>query len=219
VAGFNVRRSRGFEPMAGTPDGARIIAMFEGPLVDPASGQPEAAGGAAVVRMLEFDVAQRRWTGRQWRHRLENPAHVVGDLAMVDATTAVLIERDDASEGSPALACNGPARPDCFNRPAAFKRVVRIDLAATDAEGFVRRIGMIDLMDIADPDGRAHAPREPNGRFAFPFQGPEGIAVVDAEHIAVVNDNNLPFNSARRIGRPDDTEIILLRVPELLRAR
>jgi hypothetical protein len=219
VVGFNVRRSRGFEPMAGTPDGSRIIAMLEGPLVDPATGQPETIAGAAAVRILEFDVAARRWTGRQWRHRLENPAHVIGDLAMVDATTAVLIERDDATEGSPALPCSGPARPDCFNRPAAFKRVVRIDLAATDADGFVRRIGMVDLMDIADPDRRAHAPLEPNGRFAFPFQGPEGIAVVDADHIAVVNDNNLPFNSARRIGRPDDTEVILLRVPELLRAR
>ncbi len=205
--------------MAATPDGTRLIAMFEGPLVDPASGQPETQAGAAVARMLEFDVASRRWTGRQWRYRLENAANVIGDLAMVDATTAVLIERDDASEGSPALACNGPARPDCFNRPAAFKRVYRIDLANTDADGFVRKLGWIDLMDIVDPDRLAHAPREPNGRFALPFQGPEGIAVVDAVHIAVVNDNNLPFNSARRIGRPDDTEIALLRVPELLRAR
>lgn len=219
AVGFNVRRSRGFEPMAATPDGQRLIAMFEGPLVDPQSGQPETVEGAAVVRMLEFDVASRRWTGRQWRYRLENPANVIGDIAMVDANSAVLIERDDASEGSAAQACNGPARPDCFNRPAAFKRVYRIDLSHTDAQGFVRKLGWIDLMDIADPEGVAHAPREPNGRFALPFQGPEGIAVVDAEHIAVVNDNNLPFNSARRIGKPDDTEIALLRVPELLRAR
>jgi hypothetical protein len=219
VVGFNVRRSRGFEPMAATPDGQRLIAMFEGPLVDPATGQPETHAGAPAVRMLEFDVATRRWTGRQWRYRLEDAANVIGDLAMVDATTAVLIERDDASEGSPALACNGPARPDCFNRPAAFKRVYRIDLANADADGFVRKLGWIDLMDIADPEGVAHAPREPNGRFALPFQGPEGIAVVDADHIAVVNDNNLPFNSARRIGQPDDSEIALLRVPEFLRAR
>lgn len=217
VAGFNVRRSRGFEPMAATPDGTRLIAMFEGPLVDPQTGQPEMAGEAAVVRMLEFDVAQRRWTGRHWRYRLENPAHAIGDLAMVDANTAVLIERDDTTEGSAAQACNGPARADCFNRPAAFKRVYRIDLG--NADGFVRKLGYIDLLDIADPDGRAHAPLEPNGRFAFPFQGPEGVAVVDAEHIAVVNDNNLPYNSARRMGQPDDTEIVLLRVPELLRAR
>jgi hypothetical protein len=205
--------------MAATPDGTRLIAAFEGPLVDPQSGRPETAEGAAVVRLLEFDVAAGRWTGRSWRYRLEDPAHVIGDLAMIDGTNAVLIERDDASEGSPALACAGPARPDCFNRPAAFKRVFRIDLAQTDAQGFVRKLGFIDLMDIADPDRLARAPHEPDGRFALPFQGPEGIAVVDAEHIVVVNDNNLPFNSARRIGAPDDSEIALLRVPELLRRR
>ena len=214
VVGFNVRRSRGFEPMAATPDGRRLIAMFEGPLVDPQTGQAE-----PFVRMLEFDVATRAWTGRQWRYRLEDAANAVGDIAMVDENSAVLIERDDTTDGSPAQACNGPARLDCFNRPAAFKRVYRIDLANTDAEGFVRKIGYIDLLDIADPDRRAHAPLEPNGRFAFPFQGPEGVTVVDREHIAVVNDNNLPYNSARRIGRPDDTEIVLLRVPELLGAR
>jgi hypothetical protein len=212
VVGFNVRRSRGFEPMAATPDGTRLIAMFEGPLLDPQTAQPE-----PFVRLLEFDIAARRWTGRSWRYRLENAAHVIGDLAMIDDRNAVLIERDDASEGSAAQACNGPARPDCFNAPARFKRVYRIDIGAADAGGFVAKLGYVDLTDIADPDNRAHAPREPNGRFALPFQGPEGVAVVDAEHIAVVNDNNLPFNSARRFGAPDDSEIALLRVPELLR--
>ena len=43
--------------------------------------------------------------------------------------------------------------------------------------------------------------------------------VVDADHIAVGNDNNLPFSSGRVIGKNDDNELALLRVPELLRAR
>jgi hypothetical protein len=43
--------------------------------------------------------------------------------------------------------------------------------------------------------------------------------VVDGEHIVVGNDNNLPFSAGRHLTRADDNEVILLRVPELLRAR
>ena len=211
-APFQVRRSRGFEPMAVTPDGTRLIAMFEAPLFDE-KGEPE-----PFLRLLEFDLASGAWTGKQWRYRREDDGNVIGDLAMIDATTALVIERDDTSEGSPRLACPGEPKPDCFNKPARFKRVYKIDLAATD-EGFVRKVGYVDLLDIADPDGRSHAAKEPDGRFVFPFQGPEGVAVVDARTIAVINDNNLPYNAARTLGKPDDSEIALLEVPELLAAR
>jgi hypothetical protein len=43
--------------------------------------------------------------------------------------------------------------------------------------------------------------------------------VVDAEHIVVGNDNNLPFSAGRSLDKADDNEVILLRVPELLGAR
>jgi len=43
--------------------------------------------------------------------------------------------------------------------------------------------------------------------------------VVDADHIIVANDNNLPYSSGRQIGKQDDNEFILLRVPEFLRAK
>jgi hypothetical protein len=42
---------------------------------------------------------------------------------------------------------------------------------------------------------------------------------VDADHIVVGNDNNLPFSSSRAPNKADDNEMVLLRVPELLRAR
>ena len=47
----------------------------------------------------------------------------------------------------------------------------------------------------------------------------ESVAAVDADHVVVANDNNLPFSAGRHLGRADDNEFILLRVPELLRAR
>jgi hypothetical protein len=213
AAPFAVRRSRGFEPMSAAPDGSRLVAMFEGPLFDE-KGEPE-----PFLRLVAFDPAAGSWTGEAWRYRPEDPANVIGDLAFIDRDTALVIERDDATEGAASQACPAEPRPDCFNKPAAFKRVYKIDLAQADAEGFVRKLGYVDLLDIADPDGKAHAPLEPNGRFVFPFQGPEGVAVVGPDLIAVINDNNLPYNAARRIGEPDGSEIVVLRVPELMAAR
>ncbi|MDX2103206.1 MAG: esterase-like activity of phytase family protein [Alphaproteobacteria bacterium] len=219
---FDVRRSRGFEPMAATPDGRFLYVAFEGPLWDAERGAWESVGAPGaerrVVRILEFSVAERRYTGRVMRYALHAPDHVLGDIAMIDATTAVLIERDDSTEGSRAEACQGPAQPTCFNVPAAFKRVYKIDLSRVDADGLVHVAGYIDLTDIADPDRRAHLGGT-TGRFTMPHLGPEGVAVVDADTIAIVNDNNLPYSMGRRIGRADDNELVLLRVPELLRAR
>ena len=42
---------------------------------------------------------------------------------------------------------------------------------------------------------------------------------IDGEHIVVANDNNLPYSAGRKPNVQDDNELILLRVPELLRAR
>ena len=91
-------------------------------------------------------------------------------------------------------------------------------MKAADPEGFVRKIGYIDLLAIKDPEGKARTGAK-DGVFTFPFVTIENVDVVDAEHIIVANDNNLPFSSGRQIGKNDDNEFILLRVPELLRAR
>ena len=82
----------------------------------------------------------------------------------------------------------------------------------------MRKIGFVDLLDIKDPESKARTGAA-NGVFPFPFVTIENVDVVDADHIVVANDNNLPFSSGRAIGKNDDNELILLRVPELLRAR
>jgi hypothetical protein len=112
----------------------------------------------------------------------------------------------------------------CFPLPARFKRVYVVDLAQTAGEGFVRKIGHIDLMAIRDPEGRARVrgalpANTPRDRFTFPFVTIENVAMVDADHIIVGNDNNLPFSAGRHFFEADANELILLRVPELLRAR
>lgn len=211
---FQVQRSRGFEGMAASPDGRRLYPMFEAPLRDPATGEAEAQDGVPFVRVLEFDIAAGAFTGTEHRVRFDAPDHYVGDFNMVSDTHALYIERD-GGEGDPRLACEGGPTPTCFNQPAEYKRVWLIDFAETDAEGFVRRVGFVDLLDIADPDGVAlHGTID--GVFTFPMVTIEDVDRVDAEHIVVANDNNLPYSTGRTHGRPDDNEFILLHVPELL---
>ena len=146
---------------------------------------------------------------------------------MIDDRRALVIERDNG-EGDPGLACAQGVAPTaaapCFPLPARFKRVYLIDLGAADAEGYVRKIGHIDLMAMQDPQGlvrdRGALPADaPAGRFTFPFFTIENVAMVDAEHIIVGNDNNYPFSAGRHPNAPDNNEQVLLHVPELLRAR
>jgi len=216
---FEAQRSGGYEGMAASPDGSRLYAMLEKPLLT-AQGQPE----GRFLRIAELDTARGAWTGRNLRFRFAEGATSIGDFNMIDDRRALVIERDDG-EGDPARACNaGQTPPACFHNPARVKRVSLIDLGDVDAEGFVRKIGHIDLMAIRDPEGvaRQHgdrAPDAPRDRFAFPFFTIENVVMVDADHIVVGNDNNLPFSAGRHLTRADDNEIILLRVPEFLRAR
>ncbi|MCK8785518.1 esterase-like activity of phytase family protein [Roseomonas sp. NAR14] len=222
---FRVRRSGGFEGMAQSPDGQTLYALVEQPLFRPGTDQAE----GPFLRILEFSVPRGAWTGRAMRFRLSEGATNIGDFNMVDERRALIVERDNG-EGDPSLACaEGRNPPGCFATPARVKRVTLVDLGAVDGEGFVRRIGSIDLMAIRDPEGVARqrgeagrgdlGPDVPRDRFSFPFFTIENVAVVDADHIIVGNDNNLPFSAGRHLARPDDNELILLRVPELLRAR
>lgn len=214
---FRVRRSRGFEGMAASPDGRFLYPLLEGPLWDEQAKAWESADGKAFLRILEFDVAKRAYTGRSWKLALSDPGNNIGDFNMIDAERGMIIERDNG-EGDPDRACGGQPQADCFNVPAKLKHIVLIDMSRADAAGFVKRIGYVDLMDIRDPDGKARLGGS-GGTFTFPFVTIEDVDVVDGEHIIVGNDNNLPFSSGRAIGANDHNELILLRVPEMLSAK
>jgi hypothetical protein len=53
----------------------------------------------------------------------------------------------------------------------------------------------------------------------MPFVTIENVDRVDATHIIVGNDNNLPFSSGRSLGKADDNEFVLLDVGEFLNAK
>ncbi len=214
---FEVRRSKGFEGMAASADGKFLYPLLEGPLLTE-SGAPEAKDGKAFLRILEFDVNKGEYTGRSWKYALEAPTNSIGDFNLIDAQSGLIIERDD-TEGDVALACvAGAIKVDCFNVPAKFKRIYKVDLSQADADGFVKKVGYIDLMDIEDPNRLAKQGGK-DGKLTFPFFTIENVDIVDADRIIVGNDNNLPFSSGRALGKADDNELIILKVTDLLKAK
>jgi hypothetical protein len=214
---FEVRRSKGFEGMAASPDGKFLYTLLEGPLLT-ADGKPESKEGTAYLRILEFDVDKGAYTGKGWKYALEAPTNSIGDFNLIDATSGLIIERDD-SEGDPALACAaGAPKPDCFNVPAKLKRIYKVDLGQADSDGFVKKVGYIDLMDIDDPQKLAKQGGK-DGKLTFPFFTIENVDVLDGDRIIVGNDNNLPFSSGRALGKSDDNELIILKVTDLLKAK
>ena len=163
-----VRRSRGFEGMASSKDGKLLYPLLEGPLWIEAEKKWETdKDEREFLRILEFDIEKGDWTGRSWKYRVEEKGNNIGDFNMIDADSGLIIERDTL-EGLPEDECKGPARPDCYPAAAKFKRVYKISLKDADADGFVKKIGYTDLLDIKDPNGAAKRGTK-DGVFKFPF--------------------------------------------------
>ncbi|WP_029076614.1 esterase-like activity of phytase family protein [Kaistia adipata] len=214
---FRVQRSGGYEGMALQPKTDLLWAMLEKPLLG-ADGKPE--GG--FLRVMTFDTGKGAWTGDSFRFRLADGATAIGDFNFIDDTRALVIERDNG-EGDPSLECKGEDKSACYPLPAKVKNIVLVDTASVDKDGFIRRVAQIDLMNVADPDGKAivktAADRDLKGVFTFPFFTIEDVMRVDDTHIMVANDNNLPFSGGREIGKAADNEFILLDVADFLAAK
>ena len=138
---------------------------------------------------------------------------------MIDDTTALVIERDQGV-GTADKACADPKapQPDCFANPALFKRIYKIEMSDANVGGAVRKIGYIDLMKIADPNEKKRQGGD-EGIYDMPFNTIENVDVVDATHIVVGDDNNLPFSAGRALDKADDNEFVLLEVGDFLAAK
>src|SRR5690606_9931218 len=154
----------------------------------------EHVDGKNVLRVLEFSVADEKWTGRSWFYPLEDKNHAIGDINMIDATTALVIERDNG-EGTPDKACkDGADTRSCFSDLPKLKRVYKVEFSPETAGKPMRKIAYIDLLKIQDPNKVARKPLT-GGVLQFPFFTIENVDVVDGERIVIGNDNNFPFST------------------------
>ncbi len=201
----NQPRSKGLEGMAISADGSKLYPLLEGPMIE----DPD----QSRLVITEFDLRRKRFTGRYFFYKLEapfsNPApnrNKIGDMAAVNEREFLVIEADDG-QGS----------------TAGFKKIFKIDLGQVDAQGFVRKQEVVDLLNIANPnnlDSDALTGSFGTGNpFKFPFQTVEVVQVIDRNTILVGNDNNYPTTSGngRRKEDTDHNEFILVRLAQPLR--
>ncbi len=216
---FNLKRSGGFEGLAMSKDGSKLYAMLEGPLFAEDGSVEKTEDGSTALRVIEFDVPAKKWTGRSWLYPLAEGGVAIGDFNMIDETTALVIERDNGA-GTQAQACKDPKnpQPDCFDAPSKVKRIYKIAFDDSNVEKAVKKIGYIDLLDIKDPDNKKRQGGG-DGFYDMPFVTIENVDVVDDTHIIVGNDNNLPFSAGRSLNKVDDNEFVLLEVGEFLKAK
>ena len=215
---FNLKRSGGFEGLAMSPDGSKLYGLLEGPRFL-ADGSVEKADGKTALRVIEFDVAAKKWTGRSWLYPLAEGGEAIGDFNMISPIEGLVIERDNGA-GVASKACADPKAPqaDCFATPATLKRIYKIRFDDQNAGKAVEKVGYIDLLKIADPDNKK---RQGGGEgfYDMPFVTIENLDRVDATHIVVGNDNNLPFSAGRALDKADDNEFVLLEVGDFLNTK
>ncbi len=210
---FNVKRSKGFEGMASSKDGKKLYLLLEGPIYK--KGAYENEKGKQFLRIFEFDIAKRAFTGKSFKYALEDNKNAIGDFNMIDENYGLIIERDD-TEGTADKACKGKDKSKCFSDAAKFKRIYKVKLDSKS--GVAEKVAYIDLMNINDERKIAKKPLV-DAKFVFPFMTIENVDVVDSSHIIVGNDNNFPFSTSREPNKADDNEFILLNVKDFLEAK
>ena len=179
----NLRGSRGYEGMAFSPDRQTLYPMLEGTVV----GDP-----AGSLRIYEFDVASSAFEGILGLYQMDANNHAIGDFTPINDNEFLVIERDGRQAAD-----------------AAFKKIFKVDLSNVDADGFVEKTEVADLLNIEDPD-------DLNGdgetTFTFPFVTIEDVVVLDESTILVANDNNYPFSIGRDLTGEeiDNNEVIVL---------
>ena len=187
----NLGSSRGFEGMAISPNRKMLYPMLEGALTTDTDQRRRL--------IAEFDIADKRYTGKTFAYRMDAPSNSIGDFTGYDDNSYLVIERDGGQ---------GTA--------AAFKRIFVVDLRNVDAQGYLVKTPLVDLLNISDPNGLS-LPGRPGDiglgtTFTFPFVTIESVLPLGEGRLLVINDNNFPFSAGRNPALPDDNEFIVLKI-------
>lgn len=188
----NLSRSRGFEGMAISADGHWLYPMLEGAL----------EGSGPGLNIYTFSINEEKFANLHadkpsFRYRLDDGASAIGDFTMFSDSAGLVIERD-SGEGKKAL----------------VKKIYRVDFRQLDAEGFLRKSLVADLLQINDPHDLN---QDGDTLFTFPFWTIEGLVVLNNTMLGIVNDNNYPLGKARDDSgtQADGTEFILIKTDPL----
>lgn len=183
--------SGGFEAMAQVPGGRYLLPITEKAL----SAETEPA--RRIIHQL--DTFSGRYSGRTWDYRTELPNGLVADAQAIDRHRLLILERDDF-EGA----------------KAQIKRVYRVDLRETNADGSLKKVLIADLLNLANPGVTVETPGVfgLGSPFAFALQSVESLRITGPDQLTLASDNNFPFSNGRTTGRADDTEMIRVQLPK-----
>ncbi|TLV03341.1 esterase-like activity of phytase family protein [Dyadobacter luticola] len=184
------RPNRGMEGLAITPDGKTLVGMMQFPLYNPSSA---AIAGSMVTRILAFDIASG--TSKEYVYLIDKAnLQANSEIVAINNTQFLVIERDgeyatDATRGS------------------VFKKVFKIDISgATDisdpANGENGKLyGGKTVEELKDMAGLAANGIMPVTKTLaadlmtdistlYPHDKAEGICIIDANTIAISNDDD-----------------------------
>ena len=181
----NLRGSRGFEGMAFSPNRKTFYPLLEGTV----KGDP-----VDSLRIYEVSAKTKQFVGFVGFYPTTD-GHAIGDFTPINSHQFLVIERD-GGQGDQAV----------------FKKVFLIDFNHIDANGFVEKTELVDLMNIADPFDLNH---DDDKTFTFPFVTIEDVLVLSPNRILVANDNNYPFSLGRGPDI-DNNEVIEITLPKAL---
>jgi hypothetical protein len=186
----NLGGSNGFEAMALSKDGRTLYPILEGPL----------AGADPLDRVVfEFDVRERRFTGKQWTYRMSRPGTLVSDATALDRDRIIVTERDNGQGAA-----------------AEWKRAFLIDTPGR--RQVLAKEEIVDLLNIRDRN-LISLPARPGDfglgdPFAFPYQTVEAVLPLGGNDLAFVNDTNFG-STGRNPNLPDYSDFIVVKVPGL----
>jgi glycerophosphoryl diester phosphodiesterase len=183
----NLPASGGFEGLALSPDKKTLYPMLEKPI----------HGQDGLLNIYEFDLETGQFkTGIPFnpprKYPMDPSAYGAAELVALSDDAFLVIERDDLE---------GPA--------AVLKRVYEIRYDRLGPDGVLVKTERLDFLQIADP---ADVGGQGTGRFRYPFQTIEALAILPDDNWIIINDNNYPFSVGRHAGtgEPDDSELIVV---------
>jgi len=189
----------GLESLAINPSQTKLYTALEGVV----TGDP-----ADTLRIYEFDLIANRLatatvagqnTPKIVKYRLDGTANnqSINDLTAINENEYLVIEKDRT------IGVN-----------ASVKRIYKIDFTKIDGEGYVQKVLVADLLNVADP-------KDLNGDglnlYKASFRNIEAIAIVDKNTIVLTTDSDYPFLGGTRTSGPnagqlDGTEFIELKL-------
>ena len=177
--------NRGMEGLTVTPDGKTLVGVMQSTLYNPTKKKAE---NLTLTRILTFDLASG--TTQQYLYRQDKPMNANSEIAALTNTTFLMVERDGLFSGEE------PAQKSLYTIDLAGATDVSGDTTSPDGllvQGKTLEASSWDAIEQAGikpvrkqrvADVVAMLPNH------YPHDKLEGLWVMDAHHVAVINDDD-----------------------------